>query len=214
MAAFETVCGQDDQRVERSMRVVQDAATKGVIALLEQTRFSSLVRAVMSNATLAPLVWTAGQPRPQGRTTQPTPIVYVPEATYLRWYGELRTNEDDFRNMALVSISVHEALAHRGIIADGCGFLAGQVTPTASEGIVTSLERSLQADPVFQSLLALNGPAESNRIPTSRFAIALELLYLVRNGVMHGALDPTAVANDPVGRAAQQLLYSWLDEFA
>ena len=61
-AAFETVCEYDDQRVQRSMRMVQDPATRGAVAFLAQTRFSSLVRGVMLNPTLASLVWTSGQP--------------------------------------------------------------------------------------------------------------------------------------------------------
>ena len=82
VVAFETACAKDDQRVERTVRQVQDAATKGVVAFEAQTRFSQLVAEVTSNPVLEHLIWIVGQQRPQGRTTRELPCIHVPAATY------------------------------------------------------------------------------------------------------------------------------------
>lgn len=82
VVAFETSCARDDQRVERTVRLVQDAATKGVVAYEAQTRLSRLVAEVTSNPILGPLIWIAGQQRSQGRTTRELPCIHVPAVTY------------------------------------------------------------------------------------------------------------------------------------
>ena len=112
------------------------------------------------------------------------------------------------------SISVQEALAHRGIASDGSVFFYAPSNPTLSVAIVTSLEKRLSQDQIFNNLLKVASSPQTGWVPSSRYAIALELLYLFRNNVMHGALDPTDPANDPVGRAAYELLYTWLLEFS
>lgn len=214
VTAFESICDQDNQLTNQSIRVVHDAMTRGFIAFKAQTRFSSLVREVMLNNILRPLVWIAGQTKPQGRGTRQVPIVYVSEAKYIDWYSELRKSEAESQCMAYPSIAVQDALAHRGINSDGCAFFASQVTPTCSKVIVETLEKNLQNDQLFQTLLTFANASWADWVPSSRYAIGLELLYLIRNNVMHGALDPTDVANDALGHAAQEFLYSWLVKFA
>lgn len=214
VVTFEAVCAQDDQRVQRSMRQVQDAATRGAVAFEAQTRFSSLVGEVMSNPILAPFVWIAGQPLPPGRRTRALPCAHVPDTTYFAWYRELRASEVEPQCMPYASISIQEALAHRGIASDGSAFFAAPARITRSAAIVTTIEGRLRGDALFNTLLALGGAPQPDWVPSSRYGIALELLYLVRNNVMHGALDPTDAGNDPLGRAAYGLLYSWLVELA
>jgi hypothetical protein len=112
------------------------------------------------------------------------------------------------------SLAVQDALAHRGVASDGSAFFSAPAKATRSVAIVTALERRLSNDPLFNNLLKVASGPQRGWVPSSRYAIALEFLYLVRNNVMHGALDPTDAANDPVGRSAYELLYTWLLEFS
>lgn len=214
VVAFDGVCDQPDTHFQRSMPLSQDAMTRGAAAYLTQSRFSLLVREVMLNPDLARLVWIAGQTRPPNRSTRQLPIAYVPETVYFSWYRQLRATEAEPNCMMDSSISVQDAMACWGIVADGCAFFAGPVSPTASQTIVASFETHISMDQLYQTLRRFASPPQHDWVPTSRFAIALELLYLIRNNVMHGTLDPTDIANDAVGRAAQDLLHTWLLGFA
>jgi hypothetical protein len=215
VVGFEASCAQDDQRVERSVRLVDDAVMKGAVAFETQTRFSSFVSEVVLNATLGPKVWIAGQPRPHtDRTTRELPCAHLPSTEYFAWYREIRASEAEEMAMPDTSISVQDALAHRGIDSDGSAFFAAPPKISKSVGIITNLEKRLSNNPRFKTLLTFARAPQPDWVPSSRYSIALELLYLVRNNVMHGDLDPTNEANDPVGRAAYELLYNWLVEFS
>lgn len=212
--AFDAVCTADDQRVERNVHQIQDAATKGVAAHEAHTRFSALVREVTENPALGPLIWTGGSPRPMaGRPTRQLPCLHIPSPVYVAWYRALRKCEASSDGSADPSISVQVALAHHGIASDASAFYAASPKQIQSPTIARLLGDDLAADPHFSTLLSW-AATKHDWVPPTRFAIALELLYLVRNGVMHGALDPTDMQNDPVGKAAYEVLFSWLLEIS
>lgn len=211
--AFDAVCAADDQRVERNIRQIQDAATKGAVAHESQTRFSALVREATEHPILGPLIWTGGHPRPTaGRQTRQLPCLHIPNTVYVAWYRALRESEASDECIVDPSISVQEALAHYGIASDASAFFVAPPKPTQSQTIARILGNRLAADQDFSTLLSWANIPQHDWVPPTRFAIALELLYLVRNNVMHGALDPTDMQNDPVGKAAYEVLFSWLLE--
>lgn len=210
--AFESICASDDRRVEENARLIQDAATRGVASYEATTRFSALVAEIFSNPILTPSIWIGGQTRPPGRVTLPLPCVHIPSAVYLSWYRELRASEAEPDGMPDSSITVQEALAHYGIASDGCVFFLAQPKPTKSAAIANILKNRLSAEQHFNTLL--NGVMDPKHawVPSTRFAITLELLYLIRNNIMHGALDPTDVLNDPIGKVGYEVLCAWLLE--
>jgi hypothetical protein len=214
VVSFERVCSRQHNRFQRPLPSQQDAMTIGAVEYSTQSLFSSLVKEVMLHPTLGPLVWITGRPKPSGLPTNQVSVTHVPEATYFAWYKELHAAEAESECMADSSISVQKALASLGIEADGCAFFAGRPTATTSLAIVASLEKRLAQDQTFQTARMFCSATRPNRFPCQRFAIAIELLYLIRNNIMHGVLSPTELKNDLVGRAAQDLLYTWLVNFA
>lgn len=213
--AFDAACAADDQRVERSVRHIQDAATKGFVAHEAHTRFSALVSEVTANPTLGPLIWTSGHPRPAaGRATRQLPCLHIPSTVYVAWYRALRESEASSEGMVESSISVQDVLGHYGIASDASAFFVASKKPTQSQTIARILGNRLAADQHFSALLSWENVPQHDWVPPTRFAIALELLYLVRNNVMHGALDPTDMQNDPVGKTAYEVLFSWLLEIS
>lgn len=211
--AFDAVCVTDDQRVERNVRQIQDAATKGVAAYESHTRFSALVREAIENPTLGPLIWTCGSARPTvGRPTRQLPCLHISSTVYVAWYRALRESEASDEGVADPSISVQDVLAHYGIASDASAFFVAPPKPTQSQTIARILGNRLAADQDFSTLLSWVNAPRHDWVQPTRLAIALELLYLVRCNVMHGALDPTDMQNDPVGKAAYEVLFSWLLE--
>lgn len=212
VVAFDSICATDDQRIDQSVRQIQDAATRGFASYEATTRFSALVAEVASNPILGPLVWTGSQARPAGRSTRQLPLLHISSPVYISWYRALRASEAEPNGMVDPSISVQEALAHYGISSDCSAFFLAAPKLTRSANIASILRNQLATEPNFSTLLSGISSSRTDWVPATRFAIALELLYLVRNNVMHGALDPTDMRNDLVGKVAYDVLFSWLLE--